>query len=72
MLTFPLKKKYLDLFILIDSRVQVKTPISRNSVKLSCSKINVLKEKWFHVLFSCKLLFCTTFCLPVFKKKNLF
>lgn len=66
--TVSLKIKYLDLFILVDSRVQVKTPVSQNLVKHACSKIKVAKEKSFHVLFSCKMLFCTSLCLCL--KKN--
>lgn len=68
--TISLKIKHLDLFILVHSRVQVKIPISQNLVKHSCSKIKVPKEKSFHVLFSCKMLF-SYFCLPVLKKKCL-
>lgn len=66
--TISLKIKHLDLFILVHSRVQVKIPISQNLVKHSCSKIKVPKEKSFHVLFSCKMLFCISVCLCL--KKN--
>lgn len=42
--------------------------ISQKIAKQSCIKIKVSKEQSFHMLFSCRLLFCTIFCLPVFKK----
>lgn len=42
--------------------------ISQDLAKHSCIKMKVPKEQSFHVLFSCRLLFFTTFCLPVLKK----